>query len=257
MKGILLFMLIFWCWGPWLHAQRSAESQSDEVEFLHPEELYSFRGLDGKGFLRRKPLNIPEVAYQEEETGLVVLIFTINPQGRVTEVQREPGQEGLATAQMVSAAVHAVEQWQFNPLPPQLPQQDERVRVLIQFNYVGSGKLYSAEGKFLIEGLQGRYPSQIPAPRYESKHQGVVTAELTLEPTGEVAWVDRYYGERRGEPLNPHLGIITQGVIRDWTFTPLPAYLPQEQQKIRVICRYFHWPEAPVGSAHARKDITQ
>lgn len=222
-----------------------------QIEFMHPETIYSFRGLDGKGFLQRSPLNIPEPAYNRQETGLVILIFSITPSGAVTDITLEPGQEEFATPTLVASAKQAVRQWHFNTLPPKAPQENEKVRVLIQFNYEGSNRIYSTEGNFILEGIVDRYPTHIPSPKYEMRQEGTVTAEVIVEPNGQVAWVDRYYGETPQQPVNPHLGIITHEAIQQWKFIPLTASQPQEQKRVKVICRYFHWPD--LNQSAARK----
>ncbi|MEM9985697.1 MAG: hypothetical protein AAF804_11460, partial [Bacteroidota bacterium] len=66
-----------------------------------------------------------------------------------------------------------------------------------------------------------------------------------------IAWINRYYGETPKEKVNPHLGIITHRAVSQWSFTPLPEELPQEQSSLKIICRYYHWPDN--GSATARK----
>jgi len=219
------------------------EEDRPQIEFMHPETVYAFRGLDGKGFLQRKPINIPEPAYDRDKTGLVIIIFTITSDGSVKDITLEPGQEDFATATQISSAKQAIRQWKFNPLPEGRPQADEKVRVLIQFNYKGSGRIYSTEGNFILEGIAERYPTHIPSPQYEMRVEGTVTAEIIVEPTGEVAWVDRYYGETPQQPVNPHLGIITHEAVQKWRFIPVTADMEQKQTRVKVICRYFHWPD--------------
>lgn len=258
MRGRLLLlipMLIVVCnqlVGQRARTATPAPQQPDQIEFMDPDVVYSFRGLDGNGFLTRKPLNIPSVAYDKAETGLVILIFAVSPAGLVKNIRLEPGQEGFATAKMIQAANQAVEQWRFNPLPPEQPQEDEEVRVLIQFNHAGSGRLYSSEGNFIIEGIDNRLPIEVPMPDYELRHEGIVIAEITIDPKGNIAWIDRYYGERPSMPVNPHLGIITHQAVKEWHFSALPASIPQEDQKVKVICRYFHWPEPEDSRPDAR-----
>ncbi len=255
MRGLLLLTTICLLalaqpsWG-----QPSAQLRSDapdEIEFMDPESIYSFRGLDGHGLINRKPINIPQPTYDLKETGLVVLIFTITPAGTVSTMFMEPGQAGFASREMRESAFRAVEQWRFNPLSVSEPQVDQEVRVLIQFNHKGSGRLYSAEGNFILEGIDHRFPTFVPIPDYELSQQGTVTAEITLEPDGSIAWINRYYGETPREKVNPHLGIITHRAVSQWSFTALPKELPQEQSSLKIICRYYHWPDNE--SATARK----
>ena len=212
------------------------------IDFMDPETVYSFKGLDGRGFLRRSPVNLPQPVYVGKETGIVALIFEINPAGYVPKLRQETDLVTSANSDMIEAAQVAVEQWKFNPLPPDAEQEIEEVRVVIQYNFTNSGVIYSIDGRFTIEGLRNdRRPVQLAVPEYNTDHEGVVTALLTIEPSGGLAWIDQFYGSYPNQRVVPRLGIITDKAIRKWRFTPLPEGVEQTDQLIKVICRYLKW----------------
>jgi len=219
-------------------AQPSAAENPAELLLLDSRTVYSFRGLDGHGFLRRQPINIPEPAYPGQKTGLVVLLATIHPSGQVSRVALEPNQEGLATIDMIRASKAAVLQWKFNPLPKNRPQSEEQVRVLVQFNHPGSGLMYSEDGNLMIEGLASRRPITLKSPGHVAYQGGVVTAELTLDHQGKVAWVDRYYGSQPREKVNPHLGLRVHDVLSSWRFAPHTDEQEERFQQIKVVFRF-------------------
>ncbi len=219
-------------------AQPLAKEKPAEILLLDSRTVYSFRGLDGHGFLRRQPVNIPEPAYPGQKTGLVVLLATIHPSGQVSRVKLEPNQEGLATVDMIRASKAAVLQWKFTPLPKNHPQNEEQVRVLIQFNHSGSGLVYSEDGNLMIEGLASRRPVNLLSPGHFTYQGGVVTAELTLDENGQVAWVDHYYGSQPSEKVNPHLGLRVHEVLSGWQFTPQTNEQGESFQQIKVVFRF-------------------
>jgi len=222
-------------------AAHPAEPNIQLVTFMHPESVYSFRGLDGKGFLKRKPINITEPAYNKQGTGIVILVLLVNPKGQVVRAKVEPGMEDLASPFMVTSAQNAVQAWTFSPTAAKNKQQFDEVRVIIQFNYRGSGTLYSDEGNVIIKGIDGRFPVSLPLPDYKVSNEGIVTAEATLSPDGSVAWIDAYYGRKPGAAVNPHLGVLTHEAISKWKFSALKEDMEQKFQSFKVICRYQHW----------------
>jgi TonB family protein len=241
-KGIYIFTFVSGLAAPQAGPAQAVRAGEARVEMLDPESLYSFSGLDGRGFLRRGVQNMPQPYFTSSETGIVPLIFTITPSGRVSDVQIERFSQELATEDMIEAARTAVLNWQFQPLPPRMVQQDEEVRVVIQYNSGNSGRLYSHDGLYTIEGLQGRRPLDLPAPKYATLDEGVVTVILTLSPSGEIAWIDQFYGAYPHLPAKPRLGLITHEAVRKWKFSPLPESAPQEDQQIKIVFRYLRWP---------------
>lgn len=233
------FLLLAWLSLSFVcRAQSTADPSPStlQITLMDPTTAYSFRGQDGGGFLTRQPINIPEPAIVGRETGLVAITFTISPQGQIWSVELAEKQPDQATEEMVIMAKAAVKQWQFKPLPPSQPQKETRMRVLVQFNYPGSGKWYSEEGNVIIEGLQGRKPVFLPAPSFDTWRQGVVKAEVTIAPSGEVAWVDRYYGSTGDNGFNPHLGLRTHEALSNWRFDK--SATPDDYQQIQVTFHY-------------------
>lgn len=239
--GFLVFLIFKLGSVSVCQGQRASEDLN-YLDFMDAETFYSFKGLDGKGFLRRSPVNLPQPLFEGRETGLVPLVFTITPSGQISRVRPEQSEFMMATSDMLDAAVTAVKQWKFNPLPPAANQSDEEVRVVVQFNHKESGVLYSIDGQFTIEGLSaGRKPVKLLRPKYESNHEGVVTVVATISPLGDLAWIDKFYAHTEHQRVVPRLGIITDQAVRKWRFTPLPEENDQLDQQIKITCRYFRW----------------
>jgi TonB family protein len=232
---------LFFMMSVLLSSAQGVRSASKVVEILDPETLVSFTGLEGKGFLGRSSQNLPQPYYTGKETGVVALIFTIKPSGHVANVRVEKSNLYPCTTEMADAARVAVENWKFQPLSTKVRQNDEEVRVVIQFNHTGSNILYSHDGRYTIEGLGSRYPVALPSPDYHILDEGVVNVILTLNPDGTVAWIDRFYGAYPHLPAPPRLGMITNEAVRKWTFNALPADQPQEDLQIKVTFRYIRW----------------
>lgn len=214
-----------------------------ELHLLDPSTVYSFRGLDGQGFLRRQPVNIPDPVYTGQRCGLVVLRFTINAAGQVGSIRLEPNQHGLATIDMIRSAQAAVLQWRFDSLPAGRTAGPEEVRVLIQFNRPTSDRRFSEEGNVIIDSLGNRRPLRLVSPEMKGQRGGVVTAELTIDATGQVAWVDRYYGATPDEAVDPHLGLKTHAALSQWQLEPRPE--AQGYQRLRVVFRYLSKDDDP------------
>ncbi|MEZ4776801.1 MAG: hypothetical protein R3D00_26735 [Bacteroidia bacterium] len=225
-----------------LHPKAEAQTRTaapNVLEIMDPETMYSFSGLEGKGFLNRKPVNLPQPAYDGPETGIVGLIFKIKPNGKVSEVNQETFALTTANEKMVEAAKAAVIQWQFSPLPASGAQTDNDVRVIIQFNNSLSGVLYSVDGLCRIEGLGERFPVHLISPQYEEgEEEGVVTAVVNLAPNGSVNFIGKFYGAYSHQAVRPRLGIITYSAIRQWKFDPIPEDKPQEDLDVTVQIRY-------------------
>lgn len=221
---------------------QSFRDRPNEIEIMDPNTMYSFRGWDGRGFLRRSPVNLPEPAYAGDETGLVALQFVITPSGQVSDVKLENSPVTMANEDMILAAKNAVLSWKFNPLPADEPQDDDEVRVVIQFNFPYAAVRYSDEGMCEIRDLGVREPIALPAPAYETDHEGTVTVQLTIGPDGKVAWVDKYYGETPDAAVQPRLGIITSEAVKNWRFSVLPEEHSQSYKLITVVLHYFRRP---------------
>ena len=237
------------CWilvsGSILFSQnRNQDSEGEEekakIEIMDPETMYSFSGIEGKGFLNRSPVNLPQPAYDGEETGIVGLMFTITPAGRVSKVKQETFALTTANAEMIQKAKTAVLQWEFTPLPRKLNQEDQDVRVIIQFNTAESGILYSIDGLYRIEGLKNRFPIELEAPDYNTEHEGIVTAFLAISPEGNVKYIGKFHGAYSYQKVIPKLGLITYSAIKKWRFDPLRPDQRQVDQEIIVKIRYQH-----------------
>ncbi|MDP5171588.1 MAG: energy transducer TonB [Bacteroidia bacterium] len=214
-----------------MFAQTRSEAPS-ELNILDPETVYSFTGLNGEGFLRRSPVNLPQPLYRGTETGLVPLQFSIKPDGSVTDVRLVPPLLPGTSRDMVNAAVNAVKQWAFAPLPASMTQELMDVHVVIQYNEIDSGVLYSSDGSCIMTGLDGRKPAHIYKPQLQDAEgmPGIVNAVVGVKPDGSVRGIYRYYGGESGEEIPPRLGIITYEALRTWTFDALPAPLSEEEQ---------------------------
>ena len=210
------------------------------VEIMDPQTFYSFRGTDGKGFLNRSPVNLPQPLYSGSETGIVALIFRIDALGKVSDVHKEASPLKTATREMEDAAIKAVENWTFAPLPASQSQAaNNQVRVVIQFNHPESGVLYSEDGLYIIEGLSNRLPVKLIAPQHRTQHEGVVVATITLAPSGKVKIIHNYHGASEQEKVIPRLGIITYEALSQWQFDALAASEIQIDQEISVTIRYL------------------
>jgi hypothetical protein len=224
-----------------LHSQtRNLESENNEIEIMDPETMYSFSGIEGQGFLNRSPVNLPVPAYDGDETGIVGLMFTINPNGKVSRVKQETFALTTANAEMVQAAKNAVLQWEFAPLKPGIAWEDQDVRVIIQYNHSKSGVMYSIDGLYQIEGLVDRLPIELKAPDYNTSHEGIVTVVLAISPEGTVSYINKSYGAYTYQKVIPRLGIITYEAVRKWRFDALTPEQKQEDQEITVKIRYQH-----------------
>ena len=219
---------------------RNQEPEKKTIEIMDPETMYSFSGIEGQGFLKRSPVNLPIPAYQGQETGIVGLMFTITPQGRVSKVKQETFALTTANAEMIQSAKTAVLQWEFSPLPARVAWKDQDVRVIIQFNHSDSGVLFSIDGLYRIEGLKDRFPIELEAPRYDTPHEGIVTTIIGISPEGTVRYISKSYGAYTNQQVIPKLGLITYSAIRKWRFDPLLPDQEQEDQEITVKIRYQH-----------------
>ncbi|WNJ16694.1 hypothetical protein [Pontibacter sp. G13] len=216
--------------------------QTEEYEFermnmMDPETLYSFTRADGSSFLTRKPLEIPPPAFVGQKVGLISFRIGILPSGSVNSVQLDRSTVTRLNADMLKSAREAVKQWKFSPLNPQMPQVEEFMRVLIQFNFAGSGVLFSMDGRCMVSGLGDRKPIRLLRPVNRSTKHGYVSVDLRVDPDGSIAWIDDYEGKIPGEEVVPFLGIITDKAVRQWTFRPLVegSYIPGTPEAFQLI----------------------
>lgn len=236
---LLLFSL---CCFPLLsHAQTRSEAPA-ELNILDPETVYSFTGANGEGFLRRSPVNLPQPIYVESATGLVPLTFVILPDGSVKDVRLDPPLLPGTSREMVTAAIKAVEQWEFAPLPESMGEEEMPVKVVIQYNEPGSGVLYASDGSCTMQGLDERKPAHIYSPTGTSDEGGIVNAVVGVRPDGTIRGIYRYFGVREDVPVPARLGIISYETLQRWTFTALPEPTGDEpmlqDQEIVVTLRF-------------------
>lgn len=197
-----------------------------ELNILDPETVYSFTGLNGEGFLRRRPVNLPQPIYLGSATGIVPLTFMILPDGSTQEVRIDPPLLPGTRREMVTSAIKSVEQWQFEPLPEAMRQELMAVKVVLQYNRQGSGVLYASDGSCTMRGLAGRRPAHIYAPDWLPSESGIVNAVVGLNADGTVHGIYRYFGVREEVPVPASLGILTYETLKQWTFDPA---LPPEE----------------------------
>ena len=211
-----------------------------EIEVMDPLTMYSFSSGEGQGFLKRSPVNLPQPIYPGKETGVVGLKFVISPEGTVEKVTRDQNLHTNGNEEMIKAAEIAVQQWIFAPLPEKMAQEEQDVSVLIQYNDPESKILYSIDGKCTIEGLKGRMPIKLEAPKHTSQHEGIVNATLRINSDGEVVWLGNFHGAYDHIKVIPRLGIITHQALSTWRFDPLVADSPEAEtdQEIKVTIRY-------------------
>lgn len=203
-----------------------------ELNILDPETVYSFTGLNGEGFLRRSPVNLPQPIYIGSATGIVPLTFMIKPDGTTQDVRINPPLLPGTSRDMVTGAIKAVEQWQFAPLPESMEQELMGVKVVIQYNESGSGVLYSSDGSCTMRGLGDRKPAHIYAPKWLPTENGIVNAIVGLNEDGSVHGIYKYFGVREGVPVSPSLGIVTYETLKEWTFDPAPPVEPSEEEEL-------------------------
>jgi protein TonB len=93
------------------------------------DDRYSFNWGTGGGGGARKPLFYPDPAYNTQEEGIITLTITISPDGRVTRVIPDP----TTKITLRRNAVNAIRRWKFSPLPSNVPQEDQVVKMDITF----------------------------------------------------------------------------------------------------------------------------
>ena len=219
----------------------SAQDPEDAVfDIMDPETVFSFSGLDGKDFIQRQPVNLPQPPYVDETTGVLALRFEITAEGRVQTAELEPAPIPLATPKMEQAALDAIKQWKFAPvkagsnIPVPTP-----MRVVLQFNRDSSNILYSTNGLHTIEGLHGRLPAKLVAPQATQNLRGVVRAQVIISPAGYVRAVYRYRGAYESSEIPPRLGIACFNALKQWTFDALPPEALQVDQEISITLRFL------------------
>ncbi len=242
-------LLLFLCLLPVFSQAQTRSEGPSELNILDPETVYSFTGANGEGFLRRSPVNLPQPIYQDETTGLVPLTFTILPDGSVEDVRLDPPLLPGTSRNMVNAAVKAVEQWEFAPLPESMGDELMPVKVVIQYNEPGSGVLYASDGSCTMKGLDARKPAHIYSPTGTTEEGGIVNAVVGLRPDGTIRGIYRYFGVREDVPVPARLGIISYEALQKWTFTALPETSEEDEtvqvdQEIVVTLRFQANPES-------------
>lgn len=245
----LIGLLFFLCLLPVFSQAQTRSEGPAEINILDPETVYSFTGANGEGFLRRSPINLPQPIYLDKTTGLVPLAFTILPDGSVEDVRLDPPLLPGTSRNMINAAVKAVEQWEFAPLPETMEDELMAVKVVIQYNELGSGVLYASDGSCTMKGLDARKPAHIYSPVGTSEEGGIVNAVVGLRPDGSIRGIYRYFGVREDVPVPARLGIISYEALLNWTFTALPEPTAEDEmvqvdQEITVTLRFQGNPEA-------------
>ena len=80
--------------------------------------------------LNRAPLSTPIPAYTVQVDAFIQVRIVVNPQGRI--VQRFPIRKGDPTLER--AVMDALDRWQFNPLPPDAPQENQSGVISFRFS---------------------------------------------------------------------------------------------------------------------------
>ncbi len=93
------------------------------------DDRYSFTWGEGGGGGARKPLYYPDPVYDTQEEGIITLTLTIRPDGTVSKVVPDP------TTKMTLRrnAMNAIRTWKFSPLPANVPQEDQVVKMDVTF----------------------------------------------------------------------------------------------------------------------------
>lgn len=79
--------------------------------------------------LNRSPVATPLPAYAEQVNALIRVRITVNPQGRI--IERIPLIKGNPTLEQ--SVMDALLRWQFNPLPPNAPQENQTGVISFRF----------------------------------------------------------------------------------------------------------------------------
>lgn len=254
-RGLCLAFLI--CLGSWVRAQSTADSGT--VMILDPETLYTFSALDGRDFLQRQPLNLPEPLYEGVETGLIAIEFEILTSGKVSDVTSIPSLSTTRNLDMIQSALTAVANWRFRPLGPEVGANEEHVMVIVQFNYPESEYRYSADGRFIFKGLRNRQAISLPQPKPTFYYHGVVSVDMVLDESGRVIRMEDFRGAHSSSPVIPRLGILAYDAIKTWRFSP-EIYTQARtegplEQVVEVTCLF---PKRNAHSAdHFTSDLSQ
>jgi len=93
------------------------------------DDRYSFTWGEGGGGGARAPLYYPDPVYNSQEEGIITLTITIRPDGTVSKVIPSP------TTKMTLRrnAINAIRKWKFSALPPNVPQEDQVVKMDITY----------------------------------------------------------------------------------------------------------------------------
>jgi protein TonB len=79
--------------------------------------------------LNRTPVSTPPPIYAEKVNAVIRIRIVVDPQGHI--VQRIPLIKG--NARLEEAVMDALQNWRFNPLPPNAPQENQIGQVTFRF----------------------------------------------------------------------------------------------------------------------------
>ncbi len=79
--------------------------------------------------LNRTPVNTPLPVYAEKVNVTIRVAIVVNPQGEI--VQRIPLMKG--NPRLEQEVMQALQRWRFNPLPPNVPQENQRGTITFRF----------------------------------------------------------------------------------------------------------------------------
>ncbi len=108
----------------------TGNSGTPDVKVLDPNGLYSFAEGGQGGLEGRRPLSLPNPAYNTQEEGQLTFEFVIAPNGSISYVKALPNNK----PNLAEAGKNAIRRWRFNSKPGAAPQ---RVRVTIKFKLRG------------------------------------------------------------------------------------------------------------------------
>lgn len=93
------------------------------------DDQYSFNWGTGGGGGARKPLYYPDPVYNTQQEGIITLTITILPNGTVSKVVPAPTNQ----ATLRRNAMNAIRKWKFSPLPSNVPQEAQVVKMDVTF----------------------------------------------------------------------------------------------------------------------------
>ena len=176
--------------------------------------------------LHQVPPDYPKGAFPANVEGIVVLDIKIVKDGTVKDVNVRSGDPILA-----SAAVNAVKQWRYAPLPETMTEVSNEITVKFLGNqleisqrvndHVDTSAQPSSQPGAVYEGGRDKPPRPVymPDPGYtmsarKAKVQGTVSLALLITVKGEVGDVEVCKG------LEPSLDQNAVDTVRTWKFQP-------------------------------------